>query len=124
MKYAIYFFAFLFAFGAIVQFNDPDAFIWIVIYAIASGVCIFAAMRPAIRWPALLLGFITLVWGLSYAPGVIGNTPFGDMFGAWEMHNEGIEKSREMYGLLIISAWMFFMSYKTRPLIKDSDRET
>lgn len=114
MKYAKYFFAFLFAFGAIVQFNDPDAFLWIIMYAVASAVCIASALKPAIRWPTLVVGTVALGWGLYYVPTVVGSTPFGDMFGAWEMQNEGIEKSREMYGLLIISAWMFFMAYRDR----------
>jgi hypothetical protein len=37
---------------------------------------------------------------------VFGKIPFGDMFGAFEMKNTGIEESREMYGLLLVAIWM------------------
>lgn len=121
MTYAKYFFALLFGFGAVVQFNDPDALLWILIYVAASAACISSALRPSVRWPAIVVGLVALIWGLSYVPAVVGSTPFGDMFGAWEMQNEGIEKSREMYGLLIISAWLFFMAYRDRATVSHID---
>ena len=49
---------------------------------------------------------ITLVWAATIAPRVIGKVPFGAMFAEFEMANAGIEESREMYGLLIITLWM------------------
>jgi hypothetical protein len=59
-----------------------------------------------VAWPAALLALGCLVWAATIGPDVLGQIPFGDMFGAWEMRNLGIERSREMYGLLIIAAWM------------------
>jgi amino acid transporter len=96
----------LFVFGAVVQFNDPDKFVWIVIYLLAAGVCVLAYRRPAVVWPAALVALGCLVWAATLGPDVLGQIPFGDMFGAWEMRNIGIERSREMYGLVIIAAWM------------------
>ena len=36
------------------------------------------------------------------------------MFGAFEMRSVGIEESREMYGLLIIAAWMAGLAVRAR----------
>jgi hypothetical protein len=54
----------------VVQFNDPDAFHWIAIYAVAAIWCGFAAYRPALLGGGgqrlliltLVLGAIGTVW--------------------------------------------------------------
>ncbi|NND71883.1 MAG: hypothetical protein HKN43_09905 [Rhodothermales bacterium] len=101
----------VFAFGALVQINDPDPFLWIAIYLIAASTCIFSIYRPAMILPALTIGIIALAWAAWLSPSVIGNTPFTDMFGAWEMKDNSIEKSREMYGLIFITVAMFALAY-------------
>jgi Transmembrane family 220, helix len=106
----------LFAFGAAVQFNDPDPARWIAVYALAAVACLLSLLRR-LHWtlPAIL-GAVTLVWAATLAPHVVGRVPFGDMFGAFEMKNVGIEESREMYGLLIIAAWMAVLAVRARRL--------
>ncbi len=96
----------LFALGAAVQLNDPDPVRWFAVYALAAAACLLSLLRRG-HWalPALLCA-VALVWAATLAPGVAGRVPFADMFGAFEMKNIGIEESREMYGLLIIAAWM------------------
>ena len=104
----------LFAFGAAVQFNDPDPARWIAVYALAAAACLLSLLHR-LHWafPALL-GLMTLAWSATLAPRVLGRVPFGDMFGAFEMKNVGIEESREMYGLLIIAAWMAVLTLRAR----------
>ncbi len=96
----------LFTLGAVVQLNDPDPIRWIAIYALAAGACLLSLLRRT-HWalPALLCA-AALAWAATLAPHVVGRVPFGEMFGAFEMKNVGVEESREMYGLLIIAAWM------------------
>jgi hypothetical protein len=53
-----------------------------------------------------------LVWALTIAPRVVGKVNPGEMFSAWEMKNAGVEESREMYGLLIVSFWMAFVAVR------------
>jgi hypothetical protein len=119
----------LFTFGAIVQVNDPDPTRWIAVYAIAAATCLLSLLRR-LHWtlPALLCA-VALTWAATLAPHVVGRVPFGDMFGAFEMRSVGIEESREMYGLLIIAAWMAVLALRTRrgsirerqePRIRDS----
>jgi hypothetical protein len=57
-------------------------------------------------WLPAVTGLGALGWAATIAPRVLGKVPFGDMFGAFEMKNTGIEESREMYGLLLIAIWM------------------
>ena len=104
----------LFTFGAVVQVNDPDPARWIAAYALAAAACLLSLLRR-LHWtlPAML-GAVALVWAVTLAPGVVGRVPFAEMFGAWEMRNVGIEESREMYGLLIIAAWMGLLAMRER----------
>jgi transmembrane protein TMEM220 len=105
----------LFTFGAAVQVNDPDPVRWIAVYALAAAACLLSLLRR-IHWtlPALLCA-VALAWAATLAPRVVGRVPFREMFGAFEMRNVGIEESREMYGLLIIAAWMAVLALRARP---------
>jgi hypothetical protein len=104
----------LFTFGAAVQVNDPDPVRWIAVYALAAAACMLSLLRR-LRWPLPgLLCAITLVWAATLAPRVVGRVSFREMFGAFEMRSVGIEESREMYGLLIIAAWMAVLTLRAR----------
>ena len=104
----------LFAFAAALQLNDPDPVRWFTVYALAAVACLLS-LRRRLHWalPALLCA-VALAWAATIAPRVVGRVPVRDMFGAWEMKNEGIEESREMYGLLIIAAWMAVLAVRAR----------
>jgi hypothetical protein len=104
----------LFTLGAVVQVNDPDPVRWIAMYALAAAACLLALLRR-IHWtlPALL-GAVALAWALTLAPRVVGRVPFREMFGAFEMRTVGVEESREMYGLLVIAAWMAVLTLRAR----------
>jgi lysylphosphatidylglycerol synthetase-like protein (DUF2156 family) len=104
----------LFTLGAAVQVNDPDPARWIAAYALAAAACLLSLLRR-MHWtlPALLCA-VALTWAATLAPRVVGRVPFRDMFGAFEMRTVGIEESREMYGLLIITAWMAVLALRAR----------
>ncbi|MFT7594763.1 MAG: hypothetical protein ACI8R4_002087 [Paracoccaceae bacterium] len=62
----------------VVQFNDPDASLWIVIYGVAAIWCGLAAFRPsliAVGWGrrllilSVLLGLIGAIWYYPKTPG-------------------------------------------------------
>jgi hypothetical protein len=114
MKYIKLILAAVFGFGAIVQVNDPDPLVWILMYGVASAMCVYSMIRPAVYGPPVVVGLIALVWAITLAPGVVGDIPFGDMFSAWEMKDTGIEQSREMYGLLLIAASMLGIAYANK----------
>ena len=95
-----------FAFSVVVQINDPDPWLWMAMYAAAAAVCLLAVLRRAEWWHAALVGAVALVWSATIAPRVIGKVPFASMFEEFEMKDVRVEESRELYGLLLIAAWM------------------
>lgn len=106
MRIANTIFAALFVFGAVVQFNDPDPLPWILIYLAGAGACVWAVRRPESPLPALIVAVVCVVWAAVLSPHVFGQSSFGEMFEAWEMKDERVEYSREMYGLALIGGWM------------------
>ena len=36
--------------------------------------------------------------------------PFGEMFAEWEMKNQQVLETREMFGLLVITSWMLALA--------------
>ena len=120
------FFALLFLFGAVVQYNDPDPLRWIVMYLAASGACVLAASGRLPWLFAAALAATSLLWAVSLAPRAFPNVRFLEMFGAWEMANKRIEERREMYGLLIICVAMSILavaSWRKRGAIQGVARE-
>jgi hypothetical protein len=100
----------MFVFSVVVQFNDPDPLVWMPVYGAAAAACALALAGRLPRWIPAAVGIGSIVWAATIAPHVLGSVPFLDMFSAWEMKNEGVEESREMYGLLIVAAWMLVLA--------------
>ena len=96
----------LFLLGAVVQYNDPDPLRWAAIYLAAAIACLLAVLGR-VHWvlPAAI-GLVAVAWAVTLAPSVIGAVEPGELVGAWEMKDARVEIGREMYGLLIIAAWM------------------
>ncbi|MEX1184121.1 MAG: transmembrane 220 family protein [Gemmatimonadota bacterium] len=104
----------MFVFSAIVQLNDPDPLIWVALYVAAAGACLLELVGRDRWWFPTLLFVLCVAWAATLAPRVVGQVPFMSMFGAFEMKSQGIEESREMYGLLIVGAWMAVLALRAR----------
>jgi hypothetical protein len=103
--------AVLFAFGAAVQYNDPDPLRWMAIYAAASVLSAWAAVRGhASRWATLTIAGVALVWSVALLLQSAGLGVFAHMFDAWEMKSVPVEEAREATGLMIIAAWMIVLA--------------
>ena len=104
----------VFAFSVIVQLNDPDPIRWMAVYGLAAMACA-QSLADRVRWwfPALVAG-VAVAWLVTIAPRVLGRVPFIDMFGSFEMRDVGIEEAREMYGLVIVAAWMATVAARAR----------
>lgn len=88
-------FAVLFVWAAAVQYNDPDAVKWYVIYGVgALASILFALGRLKMLWALFLagffIGFSVFSWPSRFEGVTIGE---GDI--------ENIEKGREALGLLL-----------------------
>ncbi|MGH7445940.1 MAG: transmembrane 220 family protein [Longimicrobiales bacterium] len=104
----------LFAFAAVVQVNDPDPFAWILIYGLAVVACVLALLRRGHWLVPASIAALAVIWAAAISPRVLGQVPFTDMFGAFEMRDIGIEQSREMYGLLLVAVWLTVLAVSAR----------
>ena len=107
-------FLLMFLFSVVVQFNDPDPLIWVAIYGLAAAACGLSLLGRLRAWFPALVGVAALVWAINIAPRVVGRVPFLEMFGAFEMKDIGVEESREMYGLLLVTLWMTILFVRLR----------
>lgn len=97
-----------FLLSVVVQYNDPDAPIWMALYGAAALATLWAARKPGSYpwwWPALV-GGVALVWALVLLPQVLGKVQPAELFASWEMKDTRVEVGRECGGLLIVAAWM------------------
>jgi hypothetical protein len=106
--------AVLFAFGAAVQYNDPDPLRWMAIYLAAAVACALAALRRLPRLVPVVVGLAALAWAATLAPHVLGRVGVGEMVEAWEMKDARVEEGREASGLLIIGGWMAVLALAKR----------
>ena len=98
----------MFVFSVVVQYNDPDPWIWMAIYALAALACLQELLwkdNPLVV-PAAV-GAIALVWAISLLPRVLGKVRVSELFAQFEMKGDlMVEVAREAGGLLIIAVWM------------------
>jgi hypothetical protein len=105
-------FLLLFALSVVVQYNDPDPYVWMAIYGAAAVACFLSLRSRLPRWLPMVIALFAILWATSILPRVLGKVPFLDMFAAWEMKDVGIEESREMYGLFIVAGWMLVLAWR------------
>jgi hypothetical protein len=99
--------ALVFAVFAALQFNDPDAPVWIAFYSAAAIVCLLATVDRRL-WPyALVVPVVGVVWGLSLLPTIMAQPVLWPaVFGPGGMAMApGVEETREALGLLIAASW-------------------
>ncbi len=98
----------LFVVSAVVQYNDPDPWIWILIYSVAALISFSFALGRIHFMVPLAFGVIALL-GFIYV--------FPEQFEGFEIGTgdiKNIEEGREAFGLLIISVIMFIYAFRTR----------
>jgi|SRR6185436_4648064 len=95
----------MFVFSTVVQFNDPDAPVWIAVYAAAAVLSWLEIRRRTPLWAPLTLLAITVLWS-GYIGRRVHGIAFFSLFSQWEMKDIHVEEAREMYGLLIVAVWM------------------
>ena len=117
MKLFNYLFVFIFISFAVVQYNDPDPYLWIPIYLYPAALCFLAAREKFYR-NAYIGGFIFFslyaVYKLLDQNGVIDWLRFHDaanIAATMKAEQPWIEESREFFGLVIILI-VLFINYK------------
>ncbi|SFR49066.1 Transmembrane family 220, helix [Robiginitalea myxolifaciens] len=104
----------LFAWAAYVQINDPDSFMWILIYGIAALGSLLFALGKLPYWVSLLLGIAFLVGAFMFWPETYEGVGVGDM----EMKTTNVERGRESLGLGIAALVFLIFSWRIRVTTK------
>ena len=101
----------------VVQYNDPDGFMWMAIYGAAGVLSALAALRPGRPdWRvAAAVAAIAAVWGLALLAGVGGRVSWAEIAGGYEMKTPAIEEAREAIGLGIVALWTGLLAWARRP---------
>ena len=96
-------FAAFFVYAALVQINDPDGVVWMFTYAIAATLTVMSFFSA--YHLVLTAGFcvICIAWSLVVLPASLES----------EM-SFAKEEPRELFGLLIIAAWMLWLTVHHR----------
>lgn len=100
VHYAI---AILFTLFAIVQFNDPDFWLWSTAYGIVAVIAFLNGFGKPCPKFSLVIALIYALWCLSYLPAVFDwiNMGMPNIAGSMKTDEPHIELVREFGGLLI-----------------------
>lgn len=110
-----YLLAAVFLIFAVLQYNDPDFYIWVPVYAFVA--IIAGAYALGRRWPiiTLMAMLLFIVWSIFYFPYVyqwiIEGLP--SITGSMKAESMYIERIREFMGLtlcLLVTAYYFIKS--------------
>ncbi|NQW78532.1 MAG: hypothetical protein HQ449_04380 [Chitinophagaceae bacterium] len=109
MKFFNIFFSVVFILFAVVQYNDPDAYLWIPIYLYPALLCYLKFIQKPISKMAYWAGFLVFgvyaIYKMFDTNGIIDWVQFhnaSNIVSTMKAEKPWIEESREFFGLLII----------------------
>ena len=103
----------LLVFAAVVQYNDPDPYAWLVLYLAAAGVSFAALWFPDLWKIPAVVAVGAFVWAATLVPTVM-QTSFPALFQSWEMMSREMEEGREFLGLLSVASWTTYLVHRGR----------
>ncbi len=87
---------------AALQYNDPDALLWIAIYGLVAVWCALTLWRPGLLRATPALRWAALASLAAYGMGFLWLIPtYSGQFLSNSMMAPGVETTREAFGLLI-----------------------
>jgi len=123
MKFFNIFFCIVFVLFAIVQYNDPDPYLWIPIYLYPALLCYLNFIHKPISKMAYWAGFILFgvyaIYKMFYTNGVIDWIEFhnaSNIASTMKAETPWIEESREFFGLVIILIVLSVNYFKTNKI--------
>jgi len=103
----------LLVFAAVVQYNDPDPYAWLVLYLAAAGVSFATLWFPYLWKIPAVVAVGAFVWAATLVP-TVTQTSFPDLFQSWEMMSREMEEGREFLGLLSVASWTTYLVHRGR----------
>lgn len=119
MKYIHLIISLLFFLFGVLQYNDPDFFIWIPIYLFVAFIA-FASFK-GLRFPILALVAVVVlgVWTATYLPAFVGWVQDGmpSVTDSMKAETPYVEHVREFGGLFIsfITTFIYYIIHKKTP---------
>jgi hypothetical protein len=106
----------LFAIFALLQYNDPDFYIWIPIYGWVAFLSFLATKGIFWKMWTFLSGFLFLVWMLCYIPSVLAWFSEGSpsIWGSMKAESPYIEHMREFLGLFLCLVAILHFYYRAK----------
>ena len=109
MKFFNIFFSVVFILFAVVQYNDPDPFLWVPIYLYPALLCFLKFIQKPIPslayWAGFLVFGVYAIYKMFDTNGIIDWVQFhnaSNIASTMKAEKPWIEESREFFGLLII----------------------
>lgn len=102
--------ALFFLYCCVVQYNDPDPYLWVPVYGAALIISAGRAWTGGFKIPALIVAAGALVYAGTYVVEAIGGYSGPDENPMLGMR----EETREMIGLLITGFWAVFVAFFPR----------
>jgi len=119
MKFFNIFFSIVFILFALVQYNDPDPYLWIAIYLYPALICYCKVIqRPIYKlayWAGFLMFGVYAVYKIFDPNGIVDWVQFhnaSNIASTMKAEKPWIEESREFFGLLIILLVLGFNYFK------------
>ena len=91
--------------SAAVQYNDPDAPVWILIYLSAALMCMAHYRRRQPRWLPTSLLVVSLLWIGTLLPHIVGKVSIQEIVESISMQTKAVEEAREIGGLTLVAIW-------------------
>lgn len=114
MRFILLNVAFMLAYllSAMVQYNDPDAVPWVIMYLLAAAMCALQFRTTGQRLLPRVLLVVSLVWASALLPEVVGETSLSEIFASISMQTRAVEEAREIGGLLLIALWAGVLGFR------------
>lgn len=107
-------FLIIYLLSAAVQYNDPDARLWIAMYLAAAAMCAMQFRKNPPRWLPRALLLFSMVWIGALLPSIIGQVSLTEIFASIRMQTQAVEEAREIGGLVLVGLWAGVLSYAQR----------
>ncbi|GAA5221537.1 transmembrane 220 family protein [Membranihabitans marinus] len=114
MKWTLIFFCIIEILAAIVQWNDPDPWLWIIIYLIPCVLTIFYLRNKLHTYIPIAVLIVYLLYFSSYVPSITGwvMDGFPTITGTMKAETKYVELVREGGGLLICITHLALLLYR------------
>ena len=96
----------LFAYAAIIQWNDPDPARWVAVYLCGSALALAPLFWPILPTATLALAMVATAWALSLVPGIFA-----------AMALTGTEEERELAGHFQIRSIPTLMIFREQIIV-------